>query len=461
MTTSTPVINIQKHRRRQLLLASCTIAFALLTSTFLQTQLHSSNNNNSTFNTNNNVTSASCGRWIDSQRPSYRRDQEEGVAGSVIITAAELSSGANDENDNNKNNNSGNEGMSDKITATDLTHLSYDSSCLSDEGHHILGARYLEERRRSIAVEEEGGEDQSSRRKLDGESLNGDELLLTIHNDGSQEESPFGEDSDGQYLRGGSMGDTSSNNAEDNNSRRDGENRAAQSSIHKTKMMSPKKMMLRTTASADINHRHDDTSTHRDLTINNYEEEDGWTSHRGEIAPPSDTNSDAQLLQQHIMDYVNGQHVEEEGINMNTASAGAGNELHETEEEEESSEALYQRMQEVMKVTQSIHREFGGTPPPSTTTTDVNNNNNNNTTTDNMVQYSHTSKHSRQRLLTGSYATWQWYDRSNLASPINLNLEKVSRVNYAFFQSDTEGYIFGTDSWADPNILNGDRKSVV
>ena len=52
-------------------------------------------------------------------------------------------------------------------------------------------------------------------------------------------------------------------------------------------------------------------------------------------------------------------------------------------------------------------------------------------------------------------ATWQWYDRSNLASPTNLRLNKVSRVNYAFFQSDTDGYIFGTDSWADPNVLNG------
>ena len=95
-----PISTIQKHRRRQLLLASCTIAFfALLTSTtFLQTQLqYASNNNYSNFhNTNNNVTSASCGRWIDSQRPSsHRRDQEEEtVAGSVIT--AELT-GANDE----------------------------------------------------------------------------------------------------------------------------------------------------------------------------------------------------------------------------------------------------------------------------------------------------------------------------------------------------------------------------
>ena len=85
-----------------------------------------------------------------------------------------------------------------------------------------------------------------------------------------------------------------------------------------------------------------------------------------------------------------------------------------------------------------------------------NNNNNTNTT---MEQYSHSnglqSSSQRQRLLTGSYAAWQWYDRSSLATPTNLNLQKVSRVNYAFFQSNDDGYIFGTDSWADPNVLFG------
>ena len=72
-----------------------------------------------------------------------------------------------------------------------------------------------------------------------------------------------------------------------------------------------------------------------------------------------------------------------------------------------------------------------------------------------MVQLSHSVASTRQRLLTGSYAAWQWYDRSSLATPSNLNLQKVSRINYAFFQSNEEGYIFGTDSWADPNVLYG------
>ena len=51
----------------------------------------------------------------------------------------------------------------------------------------------------------------------------------------------------------------------------------------------------------------------------------------------------------------------------------------------------------------------------------------------------------RQRLLTGSYAVWQWYDRNNLAGPGNMDFKKVSRVNYAFFQPDGDGYLFGTD----------------
>ena len=55
----------------------------------------------------------------------------------------------------------------------------------------------------------------------------------------------------------------------------------------------------------------------------------------------------------------------------------------------------------------------------------------------------------------GYYASWQWYDRGQFAKPSNMNFSKVTRVNYAFFQSDNDGNIYGTDSWADPNILFG------
>jgi hypothetical protein len=72
-----------------------------------------------------------------------------------------------------------------------------------------------------------------------------------------------------------------------------------------------------------------------------------------------------------------------------------------------------------------------------------------------MTQYSHMSTGVRRRLLIGSYAAWQWQDRDELASPSDLKLEKVSRVNYAFFQTDADGYVYGTESWVDPNILFG------
>jgi len=55
----------------------------------------------------------------------------------------------------------------------------------------------------------------------------------------------------------------------------------------------------------------------------------------------------------------------------------------------------------------------------------------------------------------GYYASWQWYDRSKLAEPKNLDYSKVTIVNFAFFQTDTQGYLYGTDSWADPQVLFG------
>jgi len=55
----------------------------------------------------------------------------------------------------------------------------------------------------------------------------------------------------------------------------------------------------------------------------------------------------------------------------------------------------------------------------------------------------------------GYYASWQWYDRAKKAEPKNLDYSKVTIVNFAFFQTDTNGNLFGTDSWADPQVLFG------
>jgi len=58
--------------------------------------------------------------------------------------------------------------------------------------------------------------------------------------------------------------------------------------------------------------------------------------------------------------------------------------------------------------------------------------------------------------IIGYYASWQWYDRSKLAKPANIDFNKFTRVNFAFFQLDEEGNIWGTDEWADPRLLFGD-----
>lgn len=52
-------------------------------------------------------------------------------------------------------------------------------------------------------------------------------------------------------------------------------------------------------------------------------------------------------------------------------------------------------------------------------------------------------------------AGWQWYDRDKLADPKNIDFRKVQRVNYAFFQPDAQGNIYGTDRWGDPQLLFG------
>ena len=54
-----------------------------------------------------------------------------------------------------------------------------------------------------------------------------------------------------------------------------------------------------------------------------------------------------------------------------------------------------------------------------------------------------------------AYYVKQRYDRNKLASPENMDFTKVQRVNYAFFQTNTNGDLWGTDSRGDPNVLFG------
>jgi len=66
-----------------------------------------------------------------------------------------------------------------------------------------------------------------------------------------------------------------------------------------------------------------------------------------------------------------------------------------------------------------------------------------------------TSRGSYDAVVGAYYASWQWYDRSKKAAPQNLDFTKVDRVYFAFFQTNEDGFIWGTDSWADPIVLFG------
>ena len=56
------------------------------------------------------------------------------------------------------------------------------------------------------------------------------------------------------------------------------------------------------------------------------------------------------------------------------------------------------------------------------------------------------SSNSVGKTVIGYYAAWQWYDNAERASPMNMQFNKVDRVNFAFFQVDGEGRVWGTDS---------------
>jgi chitinase len=74
---------------------------------------------------------------------------------------------------------------------------------------------------------------------------------------------------------------------------------------------------------------------------------------------------------------------------------------------------------------------------------------------------SSSSPHMTEKRIIGYYAGWQWYDRDKLADPKNMDFRKVQRVNYAFFQPDAYGNIYGTDRWGDPQLLFGPYATLI
>jgi len=69
--------------------------------------------------------------------------------------------------------------------------------------------------------------------------------------------------------------------------------------------------------------------------------------------------------------------------------------------------------------------------------------------------YNNNIDRGHNKTIIGYYASWQWYDRDGLAKPSNMDFTKITRANFAFFQITEDGYIYGTDNWADPITLFG------
>ncbi len=61
----------------------------------------------------------------------------------------------------------------------------------------------------------------------------------------------------------------------------------------------------------------------------------------------------------------------------------------------------------------------------------------------------------KRKTVIGYYTLWQWYDRNKLTDPVNVNFSKYTWINYGFFQPDLQGNLYGTDKWADPQLLVG------
>jgi hypothetical protein len=83
------------------------------------------------------------------------------------------------------------------------------------------------------------------------------------------------------------------------------------------------------------------------------------------------------------------------------------------------------------------------------------------TTTSSSATAAAVTPHGTNKKIIGYYAGWQWYDRNKLADPTNLDFRKLQRVNYAFFQFDTQGELYGIDRWGDPQVLFGPYSSML
>ncbi len=51
--------------------------------------------------------------------------------------------------------------------------------------------------------------------------------------------------------------------------------------------------------------------------------------------------------------------------------------------------------------------------------------------------------------IIGYYPSWQMYKRSGAVVPEVIDYSRYSILNYSFFAPDSNGYLKGTDPWAD------------
>lgn len=63
------------------------------------------------------------------------------------------------------------------------------------------------------------------------------------------------------------------------------------------------------------------------------------------------------------------------------------------------------------------------------------------------------SSGSGDKKVIGYYTNWNWYSNQERPSPENMQFTKVDRINFAFFQTNEVGELWGTDLWADAAIL--------
>lgn len=57
--------------------------------------------------------------------------------------------------------------------------------------------------------------------------------------------------------------------------------------------------------------------------------------------------------------------------------------------------------------------------------------------------------------IIGYYPSWQMYKRSGAVVPEVIDYSRYSILNYSFFAPDSNGYLSGTDPWADTLLLRG------